>query len=699
VHSWRLRGDLTEIGVAQLAFTASETAELLAHDGVDLTDDQAATMRHRHEGWPAGLRLAGAAARRDLAGAAGPDTYLTEYLTREVLGDQPEHLRQVLQDTAILPRLCAGLVDAVTGRADGGRLLKEMLDANLFLIAIDAQPGWYRYQSSFANLMRTELATQDPAWAATLHRRAGCWFIEHDLPLEALRHAVAGEDWTLAGNILRERWRELLGYDYRAPDGSVSPPLRLPGGAVLRQPEVALAYALERLTRGDPDTAARLLRLAGPNSPPRLVAAAIDLTCARQRGAIADQRTAALRMLDLLSSHDGPSCDEAAGAIALTALGRTQLAAGELDHATVTLRSSLELATRSGSPGPKLAALSTIAVVRALNGELHAAERAAHAALAMPAGPGDRRVEDAKAHLALAVANLHWDRLEESCVEIGHALDSAAQAADPDIAIVIAIVNADLLRERGDLAEGLMVLRAARHAVDAWSAPPHLLHWLDAAEADMTTAHGDAANARLLLRSAHPTGDDDRARHAVALARTYLGEGDPAAAVEAVTPWTDDRRDTHCPVQIRLDAALVGAVAAHRLTDTRQAALALERALRLAEPDGFRRAFVGGGPELHGMLLNHLDSGTAYWSLVTNLVAIGRADGRPHIVSAPCEPLSERELTVLRYLQSILSNAEIATEMCISINTVKTHIRNIYRKLDAGHRRDAVRRARGMQLL
>ncbi|HKT04540.1 MAG TPA: LuxR C-terminal-related transcriptional regulator, partial [Rugosimonospora sp.] len=148
------------------------------------------------------------------------------------------------------------------------------------------------------------------------------------------------------------------------------------------------------------------------------------------------------------------------------------------------------------------------------------------------------------------------------------------------------------------------------------------------------------------------------------------------------------------------EAGLVEALAAHRLGDARSAARALECVLRLAEPEGYRRVFTRSGPDARGLLLEHLDSGTACWSLVTDLLtATGTAPPVPAPTAVPGEALTERELTILRYLQSILSNVEIAAELSVSVNTVKTHVRNIYRKLNASRRREAVRRARELHLL
>jgi LuxR family maltose regulon positive regulatory protein len=709
VHLWRVRGELTEIGPADLVFTAAETAELLTRLGIEVPAGDVDLMQDQSEGWPAGVRMAAVAAQHDATGRPGQvgDAYVyqADYLTREVLAEQPALLQDVLLDTVIADRLCGGLVEAMTLRADGDQLLRHMLDAGLFLIPLESEPGCYRYHSLFARVMRSTSATRHPARTPVLHRRAATWFAEHDLPMDALQHAVAGEDWAVAEQVLTDRWCEIVGYDYSRQHTPSSPPSH---AALPPEPEAALACALERLSRHDPDAAARYIRHADEQLTGlpaerqhrlRLITAALDLMLAGQRAALTDQGAAALRMLDLLSSGGIRDADEGARAIALTALGRVHLAAGELEDATVALGNGLALATRSGLPGPQLAAASALAVVQAIRGQLYTAERIAHTALAMPAGSGARATEDAHAHMALAIANLNWDRLDRATVEIQLALAAIGQANDPGLAASVAIVCAELMRERGELSDAMDTVRAARHEAGAWSVPAHLLHWLDATEAEVSTDHGDAAAARLVLLAGPTTGDADSARRAVALTRTYLRDGDPVSAADAVGPWASDHVDTDCPASIRLDAALLQAIARHRTGDRRGSTQALEHVLALAEPDGFRRPFTRGGQEVHEMLLAHLDSGTAYWSLVTNLVTVGPDDADAGDRAQLLEPLSGRELTVLRYLQSILSNAEIAAELSISVNTVKTHVRNIYRKLDTGRRRDAVRQARRRQLL
>jgi LuxR family maltose regulon positive regulatory protein len=295
------------------------------------------------------------------------------------------------------------------------------------------------------------------------------------------------------------------------------------------------------------------------------------------------------------------------------------------------------------------------------------------------------------------VTELDRDRLADAEASLRAAAGSPEAAAEPALAAWLAVLRARLLGERGELAQGYQELLAARRELGDWRPPQYLAHWFVAVEADLRVAHGDTETARRLLVPLLHEGGGTAA--AVLLARAYLRDNEPAAATRVLPPWAEDGGAIPL-LSLRLDAGLVEAVAARRGGDTRRATRALERVLQLAEPEGFRRAFGRGGAPVREMLPAHLDSGTAYWSLVSELIAAAApaATRMPAPVPAD-EALTERELTILRYLQSILSNVEIAAELSVSVNTVKTHVRNIYRKLHATRRREAVRRAREMHLL
>ncbi|WP_373321788.1 helix-turn-helix transcriptional regulator [Micromonospora okii] len=496
----------------------------------------------------------------------------------------------------------------------------------------------------------------------------------------------------------------------------------------------------------------------------RRLATALEVTLARLTGDHDGVRRAASRLLATRTpggSADDPrtaTADDAdVRATAGAALGLAALAGGDLRAAAGQFGPALAAAREAGRPRTELLCASRSALLHAALGELRTAERTALDALAMPPCQGwSCRLDCAHAHLALALVALHRDRPDDAAAHLA----LAGPAADePTAAALAALCRADLPRDRDDPAAALRLLTAARDALPpdppppatppdppppatppgppppatppdppppatapgspvagaAGSPPPspvdggagsagagELVGWLRAAEAELRAAHGDVGTAQELL-AAGPAGgaDGTTAARAVALAHVELRAGDSRAAGYALPDW-DGPDAASWPLPVRLDTGVLDAVLAHGAGDDRRAGRLLERALELAEAEGFRRPFTRAEPGLRSLLAAHLDSGTAHWPTVSDLLrgARERPAGREAEAGrALDEPLTERELTVLRYLQSILSNVEIAAELSVSVNTVKTHVRNIYRKLDATRRREAVHRARELHLL
>jgi LuxR family maltose regulon positive regulatory protein len=803
LHRLRLRDELTELRTAELSFTAAETARLLGEQEVALPAPALQALQAHTEGWPAGVRFAALSLRehpdpaRFIGHFAGDDATVAEYLIGEVFEDQSPGIQETMVDTSILQRLCGGLVEALTGRDDGDQVLAELSRTNTFVVPLESRPSWFRYHRMFGELLRARLHRQAPERIAELHRRAARWHAGEDQPVDALRHALTAQDWGYATGLLVERWHHLARYGHDEPlPALVEPP---PADAIRADPELALAYAADRLDLRDLDTADGYLRLADRHrhllDEPRrdrfsLITAALQLAQAQQRGDPAQTRQAATAMLDLLGparawtepawtepartepartepartepARTEPGPDRSAGpapaaapglapaaqstpaagiapaagvapaaqstpaaglapaaetgpaAIALAALGTAELTAGNLDAAEAALRAGLAHAEAAGLSCPRLVCASTLAFVQAVRGKLRAAQRTAQAALGMPPCAGQSRaVHRGYAYLALAVVDIQWDRLDRARSELDFASGACEPGSEPALAGSIAVVTAQLLHEQGDLAKGYEALSAGRRELADRPPSAFLEQSFAAVEADLRTAHGDAETVRRLLS---PPADGEPAIRqprpdrqpapvpdpavAVTLAHAYLRDDDPGSALRTLPAWHDD---TGAPLPLRLSAGLVEALAARRTGDARRASRTLEKVLRLAEPEGFRRVFTRAGAPARELLIEHLDSGTACWSLVNELVAAGErplpaGPGTP-MPAMLAEPLTERELTVLRYLQSILSNTEIAVEMSLSVNTVKTHVRNIYRKLDAARRRDAVRRARELHLL
>ncbi len=336
-------------------------------------------------------------------------------------------------------------------------------------------------------------------------------------------------------------------------------------------------------------------------------------------------------------------------------------------------------------------------LVLAVSGELRAAQHTAQAALALPACLGQPRdVHSEAALLALALVHHEWDRPAEAQRLHQLSLRSRALTVEPELDAWSVLIGVRLRAARGDLTGAAGAIRAA-------VPPPGMGVWYTAALAELSLARGSGAAAPDLPDNAphDPAGEDPAVEEpalAVLAALAALRGGDPHTAERMLPPWWDGN-PAGSVLSVRLDAGLVEAQVAHMLGDRRRAGQALERVLDLAGPQGFRRPFSKDPDALRALLVEHLESGTAHWSTVDELVGEparrnpeGRGRGQE-------EALTEREVTVLRYLQSMLSNEEIAAKLFVSVNTVKTHIRHIYRKLDVNQRRDAVRRGREARLL
>jgi LuxR family maltose regulon positive regulatory protein len=716
LHRWRVRDELTEIGPPQLAFTADETAQAVDRLGIKLPDAGLSDLHRRTEGWPAAVRLAALRIKERppyhrFGVPAGDDPHIGDYVLAEVLAGQPRELREALLDASILDQVSGGLLDALTGRLDGQRLLIELWQRGAYVTPVDEPRSWYRLNPLLGESLRGELRRDHRTRIRSLHARAAGWFADHDQAADALRHALAAENRPLAASILVQHWYGLLPYGHHG--SPTVEPIDPPRSAVRADPLFALAHAAGRLGRGDWDGAEPYLRLAEGDRG--LVAteqrelfatmtAAFRLAQARLRGDVPNTTTIARGILSQVRVGAGnaePPFDDAAAAVALEALGTAELVNGQLTGAEAALREGNACAVAAGlfCLGPTC--LSRLSYVLAERGELAAAERTAAEALEQALCPGQTEpTHCAFAYLALAVVDLHRGKLEDAESNVDAAICLFDAKTDPALAPVLAVVRAQLLTERGEWARVHEALLAAHRAGLPFGHSAHLEELLAAAEAELLTARGAPGSARNLLRLVLDADESPEPALMVAYARACLREHDHRAASLSVPAWSGTD-GTGLPTPVRIAAGLIQAQLSRQTGDRRGAADALERALQLAEPEGFRRAFTGVGAPDRDVLLKHLESGTAHWSFLTDL--LGRDDDRSARRDGPslglAEPLTERELTVLRYLQSVLSNVEIASELSLSVNTVKTHVRNIYRKLGARQRRDAVRRARELQLL
>jgi LuxR family maltose regulon positive regulatory protein len=710
----RLDGRLTEIRATDLAFTLDEAHALFVGLGVMLAADDVATLWKRTEGWAAGLRLAAMSiqAGREpsdfIAHFAGTDATVSDYLVREVLAAQPPAARDFLLRTAIVDIVCADLADALTGRTDGQRMLSELEHGGALLAPVDDQGVWHRYHPMFAELLRAELRAQLADEVEELHRRAATWLAANHDDAAALRHAAAGRAWDLARELTIERWVHLL---INGEMGALRPVIdAMPREEVEASPELSLAFGGAMLAFGKQALAEPYLRAAEDGEArvpaehrPYFVAAtaAVALYEGRFRGDPAEAIAAARRLLARDDVLEGDRVEPGIRGMVLTQLGIVELWTGHIEAAVGHLERAHAVAHEEGREWTMLVSAAHLGLAGALGGEVARASRRAHEALAIAERRGWAGSQpEALAHEVLAAIHIQRNELDDAQRHIDSASPALGETRERPLRAVHALNRVYVMSDRGEYDAALDVLQAAREQLGDWPLLATVRDQLDAQEGLLRTAIGEREAGRALLERAEREPASSLAV-ANALARLRLLEGEPAAARATLAPHRE-RAANGTPLSVRAEAWLLDALALDALAEHDEAAQSLEHALDLAEPAGLRRLIVTQGSAVRPLLHRHVRRGTAHPALVAEALDAVERGGRAGSRPAPAlltEPLSEREQAILRYLPTMMSNQEIAGELFVSVNTVKTHLKAIYRKLDAPGRREAVGRARELGLM
>jgi LuxR family transcriptional regulator, maltose regulon positive regulatory protein len=713
LHRYRLAGELTEIRADDLAFTVPESALLMEQQGITLPEGALDRIVGRTEGWAAGIRLAAIS----LDGHPDPwqfvkeldaeESAVTSYLVDEVLNAQPAGLRMLLLRTSILDSVSADIATELSDAAPGAAGFPTLARTNAFVRPIGH--GWYRYHSLFAAVLRLKLRREYPGQAVELHRRAAKWYQQHGFLSEAVRHAGESGDWCFAARMAVD---ELAIGQLIEPPGNRSLAAefrRMPGDVTWTQPQPLLVAAAIELsgTEGVPSgTALRaaehiLERLpADDEIPARLAAALIRLALSRRAAdldAAAAAAAAAQALLEQIPERLVARHPEIRAQV-LAGRGVAELWAGRLDEAAATFSS----AAASASPAPEgmfaqADCLGYLALVEALRGRLsHAAERAGEAAGAADSSNGVAEPAGPAASVALAYVHLERNELRQAHGQLGLA-DGALRIAPDKLtgAIACQVAARCLLAEGGTRAALEMINRARRD----WSLPHWLERRLTLIQSRVYAAAGEIQSAVDMAERAEPRSALDVA---VALAHARLAAGDQQTAERALAAGVDNPGEP--PEQVRLEGWLMDARLGYAAGDGVRGRRSLEQALRLGKPERLRLAFALERAWIRPVLRRDPELAHAYQDLLEpGLMTSGwrpvRRYDTAQDVPVIVDQLSERESEVLRHLSGMLSTAEIATEMYISVNTVKTHLRSIYRKLSADHRGEAVRRARQLKLI
>jgi LuxR family maltose regulon positive regulatory protein len=641
----RARGELVEVRAADLRFARAEAAAYLeGMVGHDLDARDIDALETRTEGWIAALQLAALSMQgRDdistfVAGFAGDDRFVVEYLAGEVLHRQPESIRTFLLHTCILDRLSASLCDAVTGSGDSAATLQALDESNLFLVPLDDRRGWYRYHHLFADVLRLRLLREDPADVRELHARAGRWFEQHDETPEAIWHTLAGQDFDRAADLIeraipamrRARQERTLRNWFDA----------LPAEVFLGRPALALGYAGALLQSGDAARVANLVQAADdalasetpptvidPEELPRLPAevAIYRAGLARLADDVDGTMFHARRALALAPAEDHFTRGAAAALLALAQWSNGDLAAAE--SSWIDGRGSL---AKAGHHADTTSGDLAIGELQLAQGRRNDAKATYEQGLVV-ARRHDVVRATADLHVALSEVFLQQHDLDAARSHLATSVELGDVAGSAQFPYRRRVAEALLRAAEDDLSRALELLDEAEQ-VYAGDFFPNVRP-IAAVRARVLIDAGDLAGAQRWAREQHLSSDDEltylREYEHVTLARLLRAEGK--------TDEADELLD-------RLAAAAEAGGHAQTLTE-------------IAELRGSR---VGARPA-----------------------------SQPGLV----DPLSDRELDVLRLLRSDLSGPDIARELMVSLNTMRTHTKNIYTKLGVNNRREAVRRA------
>jgi LuxR family maltose regulon positive regulatory protein len=740
----RARGQLTELRASELRFTPGEAAVLLqqvagtpsgARLDAPLSDAVAATLAARTEGWAAGLQLAALSLRGQddvdgfVAAFTGSHRHVLDYLAEEVLEQQPDRVREFLLETSVLERLSGQLCDTVTGRPGSQALLEQTERAGLFVVPLDEVRGWWRYHHLFADLLRARLQAEQPARVPELHRNAAAWYAERGLADDAIRHAVAAGEMTWAARLIEQHFD--AAHSLRGEAATVQRWLTpLPADLVRSRPRLLLAQGVQAVTGGRLEEAEQLVgaaerAYAGTGEEPfeptidraGSLLVNVPVMIALVRGYVAQLRGDARGTAEFGAQARAESREDE---WILRSIAQGQLTvAGWLDGRL----GEAERGFAHGITGRRAAGLPTwgawqsyeLGQVQYAQGRLDAATATCEQALEAAAGTGRAPLPAAgPAHVGLAEVAYQRNELGSAREHVtrGIALCRSFVFAMP---LAAGLATLAWIRQAGGDPAG--ALDAMDEAVRAAPGPPGLLNPIPARRARLLLAQGDLGGAARWTREAGLLADDepDYARESghLVLARVLLARARPGPALALL-----DRLYAAAAAQDRVASLIeIGALRALGLAvsgEEAAAVAALAGALTLACSQGYVRVFADEGAPMAALLARLIaaqrsggEAAEVPLGCLARLErALGAQDAVPDAgrggstaVPAMIEQLTSRELEVLEMLAAGRSNQAIASQLVVTLDTVKKHVSHLLGKLGAANRTEAVARARQLGLI
>ena len=703
----RVSDQLTEIRQADLALDEIDSAELLEHiTGRALGIDRVATLVARTEGWAAGLQLAGMTLRlyedsdEFITQFSGDDRLIADYLSDEVLQALPHERRELLLRISVLDSMCADLVAQVTGEPSPQLILEELERDSMFLVPLDTRREWFRFHHLFRDMLRFKLRAEQPEVEARLLNRAASWHLHRGEVSAGLEYLLRARNWTDALEVIMARGSEVF------ERGEMATVIRwisdVPESARRDRCDVSLLLGmligLEGQAAGAEDILGRVAANAGSTIGERVCAHVFLATMVQWRprpDVSVDMATRALDELDRIGDNPLPTImnlthPASLETMAVLSLGRAHFQAGDLELARTWLERGL---STPGATYPiwRVSGLGSLGLLEAWRGNTERAAFLSNEALTVAKEVGLLAHPCvAEAYLTSTLAALERGEPGKASVSLHEGILRAGANGRTQLAWFGHLESALLLEADGNREEAMMAAVSARNDLGT-PPPPVVADRLLALQGRLLRLGGSPGESQRSLR----LGSSSSALLAFERAAAALTMSDDDLARKWVETYSESIDPTHHLAM--LDGLILAAWLAEKEGSTAFARSRIREALAVAEGQSLVEPFVRAGPTILKLVAELPDAHSAFSDRILRRAQTmaSRSTYRSELV----EPLTDRELEILSYLPSRLTNTELADHFYVSVNTIKTHMAHIYRKLGVDNRNRAISRAREIGIL